>query len=293
MKKKAGRYVLLLTIFIVLYFSIRVTAFNPFNPFDLVEKLTPQPIYSILDGLEVEKRALMVDQLSVMNDTYAETQEQKEYTIDTVKLVSILLGNSNISRSIDRKVKKIINMDIEDIISLTPTDIRDILLDMGGNIIIESSEAEPTEEQLEKIATMITVAAGMKRRDAKAVIDKVEKVVIQNQMEEKYLTKMAAETQTPVLNEEGKIEQIEIKNSTPAFIEEKRQQLKVIGDKLYEAEMTDNTSLIQQIKINNQLQLINAQISLKILNSLNLINEGKYLEMMSTREDRLKEQVSK
>lgn len=293
MKKKAGRYVLLLTLFIVLYFSIRVTAFNPFNPFDLVEKLTPQPVYSILDGLEVEKRALMVDQLSVMNDTYAETQEQKEYTIDTVKLVSILLGNSNISRSIDRKVKKIINMDIEDIISLTPTDIRDILLDMGGNIIIESSEAEPTEEQLEKIATMITVAAGMKRRDAKAVIDKVEKVVIQNQMEEKYLTKMAAETQTPVLNEEGKIEQIEIKNSTPAFIEEKRQQLKVIGDKLYEAEMTDNTSLIQQIKINNQLQLINAQISLKILNSLNLINEGKYLEMMSTREDRLKEQVSK
>lgn len=293
MKKKAGRYVLLLTLFIVLYFSIRVTAFNPFNPFDLVEKLTPQPIYSILDGLEVEKRALMVDQLSVMNDTYAETQEQKEYTIDTVKLVSILLGNSNISRSIDRKVKKIINMDIEDIISLTPTDIRDILLDMGGNIIIESSEAEPTEEQLEKIATMITVAAGMKRRDAKAVIDKVEKVVIQNQMEEKYLTKMAAETQTPVLNEEGKIEQIEIKNSTPAFIEEKRQQLKVIGDKLYEAEMTDNTSLIQQIKINNQLQLINAQISLKILNSLNLINEGNYLEMMSTREDRLKEQVSK
>ena len=235
----------------------------------------------------------MVDQLSVMNDTYAETQEQKEYTIDTVKLVSILLGNSNLSQSIDRKVKKIINMDIEDIISLTPTDIRDILLDMGGNIIIESSEAEPTEEQLEKIATMITVAAGMKRRDAKAVIDKVEKVVIQNQMEEKYLTKMAAETQTPVLNEEGKIEQIEIKNSTPAFIEEKRQQLKVIEDKLYEAEMTDNTSLIQQIKINNQLQLINAQISLKILNSLNLINEGNYLEMMSTREDRLKEQVSK
>lgn len=290
MKKKAGRYVLLLTLFIVLYFSIRITAFNPF---DLVEKLTPQPVYSILDGLEVEKRALMVDQLSVMNDTYAETQEQKEYTIDTVKLVSILLGNSNLSRSIDRKVKKIINMDIEDIISLTPTDIRDILLDMGGNIIIESSEAEPTEEQLEKIATMIAVAAGMKRRDAKAVIDKVEKVVIQNQMEEKYLTKLAAETQTPVLNEESKLEQIEIKNSTPAFIEEKRQQLKVIEDKLYEAEMTDNTSLIQQIKINNQLQLLNAQISLKILNSLNLINEGNYLEMMSTREDRLKEQVSK
>lgn len=290
MKKKAGRYVLLLTIFIVLYFSIRITAFNPF---DLVEKLTPQPVYSILDGLEVEKRALMVDQLSVMNDTYAETQEQKEYTIDTVKLVSILLGNSNLSRSIDKKVKKIINMDIEDIISLTPTDIRDILLDMGGNIIIESSEAEPTEEQLENIATMIAVAAGMKRRDAKAVIDKVEKVVIQNQMEEKYLTKLAAETQTPVLNEEGKLEQIEIKNSTPAFIEEKRQQLKVIEDKLYEAEMTDNTSLIQQIKINNQLQLLNAQISLKILNSLNLINEGNYLEMMSTREDRLKEQVSK
>lgn len=290
MKKKAGRYVLLLTIFIVLYFSIRITAFNPF---DLVEKLTPQPVYSILDGLEVEKRALMVDQLSVMNDTYAETQEQKEYTIDTVKLVSILLGNSNLSRSIDKKVKKIINMDIEDIISLTPTDIRDILLDMGGNIIIESSEAEPTEEQLENIATMIAVAAGMKRRDAEAVIDKVEKVVIQNQMEEKYLTKLAAETQTPVLNEEGKLEQIEIKNSTPAFIEEKRQQLKVIEDKLYEAEMTDNTSLIQQIKINNQLQLLNAQISLKILNSLNLINEGNYLEMMSTREDRLKEQVSK
>lgn len=290
MKKKAGRYVLLLTIFIVLYFSIRITAFNPF---DLVEKLTPQPVYSILDGLEVEKRALMVDQLSVMNDTYAETQEQKEYTIDTVKLVSILLGNSNLSRSIDKKVKKIINMDIEDIISLTPTDIRDILLDMGGNIIIESSEAEPTEEQLESIATMIAVAAGMKRRDAEAVIDKVEKVVIQNQMEEKYLTKLAAETQTPVLNEEGKLEQIEIKNSTPAFIEEKRQQLKVIEDKLYEAEMTDNTSLIQQIKINNQLQLLNAQISLKILNSLNLINEGNYLEMMSTREDRLKEQVSK
>lgn len=290
MKKKAGRYVLLLTLFIVLYFSIRITAFNPF---DLVEKLTPQPVYSILDGLEVEKRALMVDQLSVMNDTYAETQEQKEYTIDTVKLVSILLGNSNLSRSIDRKVKKIINMDIEDIISLTPTDIRDILLDMGGNIIIESSEAEPTEEQLENIATMIAVAAGMKRRDAKAVIDKVEKVVIQNQMEEKYLTKLAAETQTPVLNEEGKLEQIEIKNSTPAFIEEKRQQLKVIEDKLYEAEMTDTTSLIQQIKINNQLQLLNAQISLKILNSLNLINEGNYLEMMSTREDRLKEQVSK
>lgn len=290
MKKKAGRYVLLLTIFIVLYFSIRITAFNPF---DLVEKLTPQPVYSILDGLEVEKRALMVDQLSVMNDTYAETQEQKEYTIDTVKLVSILLGNSNLSRSIDKKVKKIINMDIEDIISLTPTDIRDILLDMGGNIIIESSEAEPTEEQLENIATMIAVAAGMKRRDAEAVIDKVEKVVIQNQMEEKYLTKLAAETQTPVLNEEGKLEQIEIKNSTPAFIEEKRQQLKVIEDKLYEAEMTDNTSLIQQIKINNQLQLLNAQISLKILNSLNLINEGNYLEIMSTREDRLKEQVSK
>lgn len=290
MKKKAGRYVLLLTIFIVLYFSIRITAFNPF---DLVEKLTPQPVYSILDGLEVEKRALMVDQLSVMNDTYAETQEQKEYTIDTVKLVSILLGNSNLSRSIDKKVKKIINMDIEDIISLTPTDIRDILLDMGGNIIIESSEAEPTEEQLENIATMIAVAAGMKRRDAEAVIDKVEKVVIQNQMEEKYLTKLAAETQTPVLNEEGKLEQIEIKNSTPAFIEEKRQQLKVIEDKLYEAEMTDTTSLIQQIKINNQLQLLNAQISLKILNSLNLINEGNYLEMMSTREDRLKEQVSK
>lgn len=290
MKKKAGRYVLLLTLFIVLYFSIRITAFNPF---DLVEKLTPQPVYSILDGLEVEKRALMVDQLSVMNDTYAETQEQKEYTIDTVKLVSILLGNSNLSRSIDRKVKKIINMDIEDIISLTPTDIRDILLDMGGNIIIESSEAEPTEEQLENIATMIAVAAGMKRRDAKAVIDEVEKVVIQNQMEEKYLTKLAAETQTPVLNEEGKLEQIEIKNSTPAFIEEKRQQLKVIEDKLYEAEMTDTTSLIQQIKINNQLQLLNAQISLKILNSLNLINEGNYLEMMSTREDRLKEQVSK
>lgn len=290
MKKKVGRYVLLLTLFIVLYFSIRITAFNPF---DLVEKLTPQPVYSILDGLEVEKRALMVDQLSVMNDTYAETQEQKEYTIDTVKLVSILLGNSNLSRSIDRKVKKIINMDIEDIISLTPTDIRDILLDMGGNIIIESSEAEPTEEQLENIATMIAVAAGMKRRDAKAVIDKVEKVVIQNQMEEKYLTKLAAETQTPVLNEEGKLEQIEIKNSTPTFIEDKRQQLKVIEDKLYEAEMTDNTSLIQQIKINNQLQLLNAQISLKILNSLNLINEGNYLEMMSTREDRLKEQVSK
>jgi hypothetical protein len=110
-------------------------------------------------------------------------------------------------------------------------------------------------------------------------------------VEDDYIMRLAAETNAAGIDESGKVVKNEIENSTPLFIEEKQEQLAQLDKALYEAEMNDNTSLIQQIKINNQLQLLNAQINLKVLNSLNLMNERDYVELMSTRQERLEKEL--
>lgn len=291
MKKR--KYGIILLVVLVLYLNVTLTAFAPASSIigEIVGGLAPKPVYSVFDGLEKVKMANMIDNLSLLNDTLVETEEQKEYQLDTVKLVSLLLGNQSVLRRIDRKAKKIADMDIADLITITGTDIKKILIEMTGGIVVEDTRAKPTEQQAKEIATMVAVHSGVKRRDARAVVDKIDEAVIKKQVEDDYIMRLAAETNAAGIDESGKVVKNEIENSTPLFIEEKQEQLAQLDKALYEAEMNDNTSLIQQIKINNQLQLLNAQINLKVLNSLNLMNERDYIELMSTRQERLEKEL--
>ena len=107
------------------------------------------------------------------------------------------------------------------------------------------------------------------------------------------MQRLAAETSQYGLNEKGELVKLNIEYSTPAFLEEKQLQLKEIDEQIKAREETGDTSLIQQLKINNQLQLMNLQINLKILNALNLMNEADYIHLISTRRERMEKEFQR
>jgi hypothetical protein len=123
-----------------LYLNVTLTAFAPASSIigEIVGGLAPKPVYSVFDGLEKVKMANMIDNLSLLNDTLVETEEQKEYQLDTVKLVSFYWATKAYSgESIGKQ--KIADMDIADLITITGTDIKKILIEMTGGIVVEDT----------------------------------------------------------------------------------------------------------------------------------------------------------
>jgi len=282
--KKRKKIIIFITVSIItVLFSTALTiAFIP--GFDTIGKYLgskiPQPTYSIWDGLEKDKMEKMILELTILNNTLIETEKQTQYQIDAIKLLTALLGNSQMVREIDRSMKELMPFDWINI-SFT-----DILKDLLGKITEKGTEANVTLEQEEKICHLHDAIAGVETEKGQQLTT-TQKAVIKKQIEDDYLVRLAGEVSSYAIDNDELVLQ-DIENNMTAFINDKQQVLQTIEKQLDIAEETDQNSLMKQMKYNNRLLILNAQIQLKMLASLSLMNEANYIELVNTREERLK-----
>ena len=282
--KKRKKIIIFITVSIItVLFSTALTiAFIP--GFDTIGKYLgskiPQPTYSIWDGLEKDKMEKMILELTILNNTLIETEKQTQYQIDAIKLLTALLGNSQMVREIDRSMKELMPFDWINI-SFT-----DILKDLLGKITEKGTEANVTLEQEEKICHLHDAIAGVETEKGQQLTT-TQKAVIKKQIEDDYLIRLAGEVSSYAIDNDELVLQ-DIENNMTAFINDKQQVLQTIEKQLDIAEETDQNSLMKQMKYNNRLLILNAQIQLKMLASLSLMNEANYIELVNTREERLK-----
>lgn len=282
--KKRKKIIIFITVSIItVLFSTALTiAFIP--GFDTIGKYLgskiPQPTYSIWDGLEKDKMEKMILELTILNNTLIETEKQTQYQIDAIKLLTALLGNSQMVREIDRSMKELMPFDWINI-SFT-----DILKDLLGKITEKGTEANVTLEQEEKICHLHDTIAGVETEKGQQLTT-TQKAVIKKQIEDDYLVRLAGEVSSYAIDNDELVLQ-DIENNMTAFINDKQQVLQTIEKQLDIAEETDQNSLMKQMKYNNRLLILNAQIQLKMLASLSLMNEANYIELVNTREERLK-----
>lgn len=279
MKKKV--FLVFLVTFMVLGLSVTTTT----GVLDLIDKVIPQPVYSVMDGLEKLKYFNELENLSISNDALFEEYKQTQWQIDQAQLFSILLGNRRVLERIVARAEGLDNMSLWDVLNMSFEDIIELGFDLSGNILVPSTRALPKEEEKKQIAMMIAVTSGVRPEGAEFVLDKVDEILLKRKVYDNHLQRLAAETSQPGIDDNGNFIEQKIENSTPAFIEEKQMLLNEIGEQINEREESGDTSLIQQLKINNQLQLMNLQINLKILNTLNLMNESDYINLMMNRRE--------
>lgn len=283
MKKRKKIMIFIAVSIITVLFSTALTiAFIP--GFDTIGKYLgskiPQPTFSIWDGLEKDKMEKIILELVMLNNTLIETEKQTQYQIDATKLLTALFGNSQMVREIDRSMKELMPFDWINI-SFT-----DILKDLLGKITEKGTEANVTLEQEEKICHLHDAVAGVETEKDQQLTT-TQKAVIKKQIEDDYLVRLAGEVSSYAIDNDELVSQ-DIENNMTAFINDKEQVLQTIEEQLDIAEETDQNSLMKQMKYNNRLLILNAQIQLKMLASLSLMNEANYVELVNTREERLK-----
>lgn len=247
------------------------------GPLDIFDKLMPQPVYSIADGLEVEKMSQIGDLVTDMTEMKDYTVKIESRTANNIKLLLAALGNTKLIEKASENPSSITLDDIlqwrEDCILLTER----IFGDKFGKMVKPDIEPRPTSKEREN-GEEKSKAYGRPKNE-KELEEKTQKTnYVNSYMYNNYMNGREAI---------GETDRPPIPNSTVEFITDQQHQLAEINNGITQSK--DKGSISAYLQTTNQLLLQQNQILLKVLQGIQDLNTQQYIQNSSETHERIYE----
>lgn len=264
--------IIILTLIILFIFTTPTFAFLGFIG-DVIESQTPQPMYRVPGGQEIEYMLKTIKQVQLMINQVESLKNMGEQGLDQSALLSKMLGNSQLAGIVGTDFSSYSSEDWEKVIY---DNIEDLFTELDTTV---EETGEIPEEQADEI-----------RKEVESrVIDPVDTAVsdLKNQFENEEIPSYTREEREEIFKEKVKeLEKdlnltveyyVEIdktyggKSEYENYIKKENQTLNNISSKL-EGNL-DNASLPMIMKSLNVLMVQQNRINLKVVQALSDLNE--------------------